>query len=229
LGDKLLGKVMADDLRGYRLWLERKELEPKTVCNILTDARCLFSWAVDAGLVDTSPVPRRLLPKLQERPPDRLTEEEAERLAVLPEPFGFTIRLGLGTGLRWSELCRAEAAHIERGALVVSETKSRRVRRVPLPPELLREVGSRIGRLVPFDPMQPSNFSAVVRRLSGIEGFHSHQMRHTFACRWLERGGSLAALQQVLGHASVATTQQYARLSDEAVRHEADRLWAQKP
>ena len=48
-----------------------------------------------------------------------------------------------------------------------------------------------------------------------------HQMRHTFACRWLERGGSLASLQQVLGYASVAITQRYARLSDEAVMHEA--------
>jgi integrase len=132
--------------------------------------------------------------------------------------------------VRWrSELCRADAAHVERGALVVRQTKSRRVRRVPLPPELHREVGSRIGRLAPFDPMQPSNFTAVVRRLSGFGGFHTHQMRHTFACRWVERGGSLASLQQVLGHASVATTQQYARLSDEAVMQEADRLWAQKP
>lgn len=45
-----------------------------------------------------------------------------------------------------------------------------------------------------------------VRRMTGVEGFHVHQMRHTFACQWLERGGSLAALQQVLGHASITTT-----------------------
>ena len=56
-----------------------------------------------------------------------------------------------------------------------------------------------------------------MRRLTGIEGFHVHQMRHTFACQWLERGGNLAALQQVLGHASIETTQRYARLSDEMV------------
>ena len=48
--------------------------------------------------------------------------------------------------------------------------------------------------------------------------------RHTFACQWVERGGSLAALQQVLGHASIEMTQRYARLSDEAVMREAARI-----
>jgi len=61
-------------------------------------------------------------------------------------------------------------------------------------------------------------------RVTGIARFHVHQMRHTFACQWLERGGNLAAQQQILGHASIETTQRYARLSDEVVMREAKRL-----
>lgn len=105
--------------------------------------------------------------------------------------------------------------------LVVSQTRSGRIRRVPLAPALLREVRALVGRLVAFAECSPGSFAKGVRRETEIEGFHVHQMRHTFACQWIERGVSLAALQQILGHASVVTTQRYARLSDDAVRREA--------
>jgi integrase len=108
--------------------------------------------------------------------------------------------------------------------LEVSQTKSRRVRRVPVGGGLLKEVRERVGRLAAYATGSPGSFATAVRRLSDIEGFQVHQTRHTFACQWLERGGSLAALQQVLGHASIETTQRYARLSDESVMREAARL-----
>ena len=108
--------------------------------------------------------------------------------------------------------------------LVIHQTKSSRLRRVPLSPETLGEVRTRVGRLVGYSWKSPGSFARAVRRASGVAGFHVHQLRHTFACRWLERGGSLAALQQILGHASIVTTQRYARLSDEMIRQEAERL-----
>ena len=49
-------------------------------------------------------------------------------------------------------------------------------------------------------------------------------MRHTFACRWLEAGGSLAALQELLGHSSIVTTQRYGRLGEAHVVAEMARL-----
>ena len=106
----------------------------------------------------------------------------------------------------------------------VANTKSKRVRRVPLSPELVQEIRTRVGRLVPYAEHSPGSFSTRVKRLAGIEDFHVHRMRHTFACQWCEQGGNLAALQQILGHASIETTQRYARLSDEAVMREAQRI-----
>jgi site-specific recombinase XerD len=44
------------------------------------------------------------------------------------------------------------------------------------------------------------------------------------ACQWVERGASLAALQQILGHASIETTQRHAKLTDEAMMREAQRI-----
>ncbi|MFH1765367.1 MAG: site-specific integrase [Gemmatimonadota bacterium] len=224
LGHKQLGKVARDDLRSYRLWLEKKPIAIQTVHHILGSARCFFYWCLDSGYIDRSPVPRRLLPRIQERPPDRLTDEELSAIVGLPDPHGFVARFAVGTGLRWGELCRAQKLHIEDGMLVVSRTKTGRVRRVPLSQELLAELHPRVGKLVPFSVTASGAFNRYVRRESGVDRFHVHQMRHTFACRWLEKGGSLAALQQILGHSTIVTTQRYARLTDEHVRREAERL-----
>ncbi|HEV8577718.1 MAG TPA: tyrosine-type recombinase/integrase [Thermoanaerobaculia bacterium] len=54
---------------------------------------------------------------------------------------------------------------------------------------------------------------------------HPHRLRHTAATRWLEAGMNLAVVQQLLGHRSIVTTQRYARLSDDAVRAEVERVW----
>lgn len=220
LGHYLVSRLTADHLRSYRLQLERKKMTLQTVSHVLADARCFLRWCEETGLVSRSTFPRRLMPKLQEQPPDRLTDMEADRLKSLPDPYGFVCRLALGTGLRWAELTRAQASDVERGFLVVSRTKSSRIRRVPLDPRLLAEVRTHVGKLVPFSEASPGSFSRVVRRLSGIADFHPHRMRHTFACSWLEQGGSLAALQQVLGHASIVTTQRYAKLTDDHVMAE---------
>ena len=224
MGHLILGRVTREHVRSYRLWLEKHPISATSVWHILADVRCMFFWCVDAGLLDSSPFPRRIMPRLQERPPDRLTDEEAEQLRQLPEPYGFVCRLALGTGLRWGELTRAQASDTERGFLVVSHTKSRRVRRVPLEPELLKEISARVGKLVGFSVLSPGSLAKAIRHRTGIERFHVHQTRHTFACQWLERGGSLAALQQILGHASIETTQRYARLTDEVVMREAQRI-----
>src|SRR5207244_8805242 len=106
--------------------------------------------------------------------------------------------------------------------ITVHQTKSGKVRRLPLPPDLVRELRCRVGRLIPLRNAQ--GVAEQVRKRTEIERFHVHQLRHTFACRWLERGGSLTALQDLLGHCSVVTTQRYGRLSEEHVHAEARAL-----
>ena len=224
LGHKQLGKVTRDDLRSYRLWLEKKPISLQTVHHVLGSARCFFYWCLDSGYIDRLPVPRKLLPRIQERPPDRLNDEELSRVVSLPDPHGYVARFAVGTGLRWGELCRTQREHIEDRMLVVSQTKTGKMRRVPLTRELLAELHCRVGKLVPFSVTSSGAFNRYVRRESGVDRFHVHQLRHTFACRWLEKSGNLVALQQILGHSTIVTTQRYARLTDEHVRREAERL-----
>lgn len=224
MGPRPVASVAADDIRGYRLWLQDRALAPRTVRHLLGDLRCMLNWLVESQVLDRSPFPRRVMPRIQEAPPDRLWNDEVDALMTMPEPLVFIARLGLETGMRWGEMCRLERSHLVGPAIVVAQTKSGRLRRVPVSPLLADEIRNRSGRLVPYDVGSAGSFNERVQRHSGVERFHVHQLRHTFACRWIERGGSLAALQQILGHASVVTTQVYARLSDEFVQREAERV-----
>lgn len=224
LGHKLIGKLTRESAWEFRRWLEGHErgMSQQSVHHMLSDLRCLLRWCEDAGILERSPFPRGVMPRLQERPPDRLWPDEVGAVLAIPEPYAFVIRLGLDTGLRWGEMARALASDVQKGVLVVHHTKSRKVRRIPLPARLREELRGRVGKLVAF--VEPGAFANQVRKHSGIKRFHAHQLRHTFACTWLERGGSLAALQLLLGHSSIVTTQRYGRISDDMVRAEVERV-----
>jgi len=222
LGHLLLHRLTREQIRSYRLWLDETGLSAQSVRHLLSDLRCMLNWCADAGLISASSFPRRILPKIQERPPDRLTDDELAAVCDLEDPYGFICRLLASTGLRWGEAVRAQASDIQCGVLVVHQTKSGKVRRVPLPDELQAELRGRVGRLVPL--INAQGFADRVRSRTGLAGFHAHQLRHTFACRWLEAGGSLAALQEILGHASIVTTQRYGRLGEAHVQAEASRI-----
>jgi len=228
-------------VRKYRLWLEKmvprpckkakkvetkKSLSTNTVTHVLGDLRAFLNWCVETKRLDRSPFPRKkIMPRKQETLPKGLSDQEVTTLCALPDPAGFVLRLLIGTGLRWSEACRARADHVKDGVLEVSQTKSGRVRRVELAAGLLRELRGRIGLLVPYRETNPGGFSRMVRRASGIKDFYPHRCRHTYAMRWLAAGGSLSALQELLGHADLSTTTRYAKVTQSLVRKEARRVF----
>jgi integrase/recombinase XerC/integrase/recombinase XerD len=232
----LLTSITKDSIRLYRKKLEGQKLKPLTVTHVLSDLRAFLRWCVDSEKLVKNPWPSDVLPRVQETPPRGFTEEEAAKLMALPDPGGFVIRFLIGSGLRWGEAVRAigkrrdakDTVYIEDGAVVVSKTKSGKVRRVPLPSGLLAEIRTRIGPLVPFPEGNPGGFARAIRRASGIEDFHVHRCRHTFAYRWLADQGSLATLQELLGHADISTTMRYAKVDQDLVEREARRVFKER-
>jgi integrase len=148
------------------------------------------------------------------------------------------IEFALGTGLRRGELCalRWAAIDLEFGMITVQATKdfspkSGRERRVPLVGrarkvvERLRADGAVDGELVfrgatggPMGENYLSQRFRFYRRQAGIpEGISFHSLRHTFASWFVQRGGDLYRLKEIMGHADIKTTLKYASLSPDAL------------
>lgn len=244
MGDVPAVNVSKDTLRQYRIHLEglkvtdekgnpvknaageeTRLLSAQTVGHILADCRCLFSWAHDMGYIGHLPIPRKLLPQIPEREPRGLSHDEQVKLSALEGPHGLACRIMIGVGVRWSELCRLTSADLKAGELVIQgETKSKKMRRVPVPPVLLGELRKHVGKLVPFEQHENPTFSRSVQRKSGLEDFSSHRCRHSFALNYVEQGGNIRVLQQFMGHASLETTEIYLRISQQTARDDARKV-----
>jgi len=89
--------------------------------------------------------------------------------------------------------------------------------------EILESLPRRPGLVVDI-PETASWIRRHVCRHSRVKDFHVHRLRHTFACRYLERGGTIETLQRILGPSSVRQTKQYAKLRPEIVAAEMARI-----
>ena len=156
------------------------------------------------------------------------------------------IEFAVGTGLRRGELCalRWDAVDLGFGMITVRVTedfspKSGRERRVPLVGrareivERLRADGAVDGELVfrgasggPMGENYLSQRFRFYRRQAGIpEGISFHSLRHTFASWFVQRGGDLYRLKEIMGHADIKTTLKYANLSPEALVKEMEKCF----
>lgn len=234
IGHLLVPEVTEADLMRLRAALDRTALSTLSVRHVLSDVRCMFRFAQAAALIARSPFSSRILPKAQEEVPDPLSDVELKRtLEVCPALHQSLVRLALWTGLRFSELRglrwdQVELEGMDPHLLVVRSghaevTKSRKARRIPLMAEayeFLRWAPRRsdwvfTGRFGAMIESAPSSINRAIQ--AQVPGFHFHRLRHTFACRCLGAGMSLAVLQRLLGHSSIRMTERYARLFDPEV------------
>jgi integrase len=227
LGKKRVADLTGDDSRRLAERLADEKLSPQTRAHVLTHWSRFGRWLESEGYVPQSPVPRKgLRPHVPESEPDPLKEDELAMLRGIGERYELAVRLMLATGFRWSDAVRVQASNLrEDGWLVITCSKTGRLLRVPLgetDPDLAGEMRRRVGRLVDFTSVE--SFNRTVQRRSGLTRFSTYRLRDTFACRWMDEGGSISDLQRILGHRSPETTQRYGRPSDARIREEARRI-----
>lgn len=109
------------------------------------------------------------------------------------------IRLAAFTGLRRSELFRAEYRD---GLLYLAETKSGKPRAIPVP-ERVRAIAARLP--LPITPTHLRKHFEAARKAAGL-AVRFHDLRHTFASLLIQAGGSLSTVQELMGHSTIAIT-----------------------
>ena len=143
--------------------------------------------------------------------------------------------LALKTGMRRSELGNLEVKDIHQDFLMVRSGKGGKDRVIPLAPAIAERLQNFIERKQPEEKvfgLKPASISNKIRQFAkkaGLNGFHTHTMRHKFATDLLERGANIKQVQELLGHDNLATTEVYLSVTEKGKRDAINLLDQEKP
>lgn len=224
-------------VRAFVAARHREGLAPRSLQRLLAAIRSFYNYLLREGAARANPANGVPAPKAPKRLPATLDPDQMARLLEIPATGPETVRdraimeLLYSSGLRLAELLALELHDVDRRDATVRVTgKGSKTRIVPVgrqalaaldqwfavraqlarPQETALFVGSRGGRL------SPRTLQARLRRwgvAQGIlQGVHPHLFRHCFASHLLESSGDLRAVQELLGHAHISTTQIYTHL-----------------
>jgi integrase/recombinase XerD len=229
-----------EELERYVSELRAKGLAATTIARRLAAIRSFFRHQVLVGLRKENPAADIALPRRARKLPRTLSPGEAERLVeaasgTMPRDLRdrALVELLYGAGLRVSE-----AVGLEKGGVDLDERlvraigKGEKERIVPLGRSAADALLRYLSRGRPFldrrhrpelflnargGPLTRAGAFLILRRLAEKAGLeptriHPHLLRHSFATHLLEGGADLRAIQELLGHASISTTQIYTRV-----------------
>jgi tyrosine recombinase XerC len=224
-------------LRGFLATLHEKKRAKSTVGRKLAAMRSFYDFCVRRKWIAENPAKILATPRQDKRVPSFLSEEEAAALLELPsgtKPIDLRDRaileLFYATGMRVSELVGLDDGDVHFGErLVRVRGKGKKERLVPFGRKaeetlraylaarpLLQENGApgpaiflnyRGERLTPRSIQRMVH--AYIRKTAVSRKISPHSLRHSFASHLLGRGADLRVIQELLGHASLATTQKY--------------------
>lgn len=232
-------------LRRYLSALRNRGLSARSAARALAALRGFYRYLLETGVVRHDPTLELETPKLIRGLPRYLTADEVDRLLAAPDvnrALGLRDRAMLetlyATGLRVSELVGLRLAHVrlDPGYLrVVGKGDKERI--VPLGSQARAWLERYLGRTdsgrgrgtddhlflsVRGRGMSRQNFWTLIKRYGRKAGITSqlspHVLRHSFATHLLEHGADLRAVQAMLGHADISTTEIYTHVTRERLR-----------
>ena len=229
-----LAALDTEQLRAFVAAEHRRGLAPKSLQRRLSACRSYFNWLLRHGRIAASPAAALRAPKSPRKLPQVLDADEASRLVEVPTdvPLGFRDRalleLFYSSGLRLSELCGLRWPDLDLpSGFVTVLGKGGKQRKVPVGSharralEAWREEQAQGGDGFVFPGRSGAAISqrAVQIRMKLLaqkqglfKNVHPHMLRHSFASHILESSGDLRGVQELLGHADIATTQIYTHL-----------------
>jgi len=226
-----------DDARTHAASLHQSGLSGRSIHRALSAGRTFFTWLRRENHVDQDPFVGISAPKSKKKLPATLSIEDVEQLVELPAEDALAIRdcamfeLIYSSGLRLSELVAVDIDDIDRQDHVLRvHGKGNKTRLVPIGSKAMVAIEAWIvarGAQSPdtekalFTGRHGSRLGArsVQQRLQRWstlralpQDVHPHMLRHSFASHLLQSSGDLRAVQELLGHANIATTQIYTHL-----------------
>jgi integrase/recombinase XerC len=236
--ERMLAKLLPADIRAFVTLRRGEGLGARGVQRALAAVRSFFRWLAREEILEnaaprairTPRIPRTLPRPLSEADAARTLEEAGENdIEWLGARDVALLTLLYGAGLRISEGLSLKRGDVPLGASLSVLGKGRKERSVPILP-VVREAVERYAALIPFSgardaplflsrrgkPMSAREAQALMQRLRGRLGLGDratpHALRHSFATHLLAGGGDLRAVQELLGHASLSTTQTYTEI-----------------
>lgn len=229
--------LMPEQARSYVAHLHRDDLGGASIRRMLSAARSLYRYLIRENLAQQNPFMGIAAPRSGKRLPKALSTDQASRLmevdgdGFLPVRDRAMLELLYSSGLRLAELVSLDVADVDLRDEVVRVTgKGAKTRVVPvgryardaLRSWLVARAGAvasgeqalfigRNGRRLGARSVQ-LRLGFWARRLQVGMPVHPHMLRHSFASHLLESSGDLRAIQELLGHANISTTQIYTHL-----------------
>ena len=234
-----------DDLSAFLAHL-KKGREASSLRISVVHLKIFFRFLTSRNLIEADPAEPLLSPRTGSLLPETLHVVEVEKLLNsidAAQPLGrrdlAILELFYSSGLRLAEICsiRLESLDLEDGFLRVTG-KGNKTRIVPVGarargaletylanerPKLVKpHTSSEIFLSVRGGPLGPDRVRKIVKeraRQAGIEqNIYPHLLRHSFATHLLQNGADLRVIQELLGHADIATTQIYTHVDDQGLR-----------